>query len=167
MTSPQSASGISPRTSRSTSRRCIDSATSERSSPHVARGSHQGFDAEWRDIGVVTVDGDMINRYELFDEADLDAALARFDELPPRARLTRKRSKSSGRTLRAYFAARDWTAMAEILADEICNDDRRRVVNAGIRRGRDAEIANMRAIAEIGVTNTAPTSLRPVESAWP
>ncbi len=31
-------------------------------------------------------------------------------------------------------------------------DDRRRVVNAGVRRGRDAEIANMRAIADLGVT---------------
>ena len=29
----------------------------------------------------LTVDGDLINRCELFDEADLDAALARFDEL--------------------------------------------------------------------------------------
>ena len=30
---------------------------------------------------LITVDGDLINRCELFDEADLDAALARFDEL--------------------------------------------------------------------------------------
>ena len=29
----------------------------------------------------MTVEGDLINRGELFDEADLDAALARFDEL--------------------------------------------------------------------------------------
>ena len=31
-------------------------------------------------------------------------------------------------------------------------DDRRRVVNAGIRRGRDAEIANLRAAADVGIT---------------
>ena len=30
---------------------------------------------------LLTVDGDLISRCELFDEADLDAALARFDEL--------------------------------------------------------------------------------------
>jgi hypothetical protein len=30
---------------------------------------------------VLTVDGDRINRFEIFDEADADAALARFDEL--------------------------------------------------------------------------------------
>ncbi len=44
--------------------------------------------------------------------------------------------------------------MAEILADDISTDDRRRVVNAGIRRGRDAEIANMRAVADLGATLT-------------
>jgi hypothetical protein len=32
-------------------------------------------------FALYTVDGDLINRCELFDEADLDAALARFDEL--------------------------------------------------------------------------------------
>ncbi len=49
---------------------------------HAANGtSQEGFDAEWREISFSTVDGDLINRCEMFDEADLDAALARFDEL--------------------------------------------------------------------------------------
>ena len=49
---------------------------------YAAHGtSQEGFDAEWRGIGVLTIDGDLINRFELFDEADLDAALARFDQL--------------------------------------------------------------------------------------
>ena len=49
---------------------------------HVAHGtSQEGFDAEWRVINLLTVDGDMLNRCEVFDEADLDAALARFDQL--------------------------------------------------------------------------------------
>jgi hypothetical protein len=43
--------------------------------------SRDGFEAEWREIGLSTVRGDLINRSELFDEADLDAALARFEEL--------------------------------------------------------------------------------------
>ena len=30
---------------------------------------------------LLTFEGDAINRCEIFDEADLDAALARFDEL--------------------------------------------------------------------------------------
>ena len=45
--------------------------------------SPEGFDAEWRMIELLTVEGDRISRCELFDEADLDAALARFDELQP------------------------------------------------------------------------------------
>ena len=47
--------------------------------------------------------------------------------------------------------------MAEMLADDFSSDDRRRVVNAGVRHGRDAAIANMRAIADIGFTNVTST----------
>ena len=53
----------------------------------------------------------------------------------------------------ACFAARDWDAFTEILADDISTDDRRRVVNAGIRHGRDAEIQDLRSAADLGVTN--------------
>ena len=45
---------------------------------HAGHGvSRDGFDAEWRGIDLLTVDGDMVNRCEVFDEADLDAALSR------------------------------------------------------------------------------------------
>ena len=47
--------------------------------------SHEGFDAEWRGINLMTVDGEMLSRAEVFDEDDLDAALAKFDELRSRA----------------------------------------------------------------------------------
>ena len=101
-------------------------------------------------VELVTVEGDLINRCELFDEADLDAALARFDELSrPAPRLENAATRVLER-LEAYFAARDWDAIAEILADDTYADDRRRVVNSGTRHGRDAEIASMRAIAEVG-----------------
>jgi hypothetical protein len=36
-------------------------------------------------VDVFTVEGDLLSRFELFDEADLDAALARFDELDRQA----------------------------------------------------------------------------------
>ena len=42
--------------------------------------SQEGFDAEWRVISLSAVEGDLIKRGELFDEADLDAALVRFDD---------------------------------------------------------------------------------------
>ncbi len=80
---------------------------------HVAKGtSQEGFEAEWREINVLTVEGDLLNRCEIFDEADLDAALARFEELqPPAPRLENAASRVFERFL-AHFAARDWDAMA-------------------------------------------------------
>jgi len=48
----------------------------------AAYGSSQaGFQAEWRMIDLFTVEGDLISRCEIFDESDLDAALARFEQL--------------------------------------------------------------------------------------
>ena len=86
---------------------------------------------------LLTVDGDLINRIELFDETDLDAALARFDELSrPAPRLENAASRVYER-MWTNFAARDWAAMAETLAPDILDDDRRRVVNAGVRHGRE------------------------------
>ena len=61
---------------------------------HTAHGiSQEGFDAEWRMIDLLTVEGDLISRCEIFDEADLDAALARFDELQPAGAATGKRGE--------------------------------------------------------------------------
>ena len=119
---------------------------------HVAQGSsQQGFEAEWREVSLTTLDGDLFNRCELFDEVDLDAALARFDELQPQPRLENAASQVYER-IKAYFAARDWDAIREILADAICTEDRRHVVNAGVRHGRDAVIAEVSSIAAIGAT---------------
>ena len=47
--------------------------------------SKEGFEAEWRDVILLTVDSEQLTRCEIFDEADLDAALARLDELSPPA----------------------------------------------------------------------------------
>jgi hypothetical protein len=49
---------------------------------HVAQTiSDGGLEAEWRMTDVLTVEGNLVARVEMFDDADLDAALARFDEL--------------------------------------------------------------------------------------
>ena len=81
--------------------------------------SREGFDAEWRITSFFIVGGGRVNRYEIFDEADLEAALAGFEELSrPAPRLENAASQAYAR-LHACFAARDWDAMAEILADDI------------------------------------------------
>jgi hypothetical protein len=121
---------------------------------HMAHGTTRaGFDAEWRQMGLMTVEGDLINRIELFDEADIDTALAEFDALSrPALQLQNTASRAYDR-FNAYLAARDWDAMAEMIADDVCHDDRRRVVSSGIQQGRDAQIANLRAVVEVGVKN--------------
>jgi hypothetical protein len=43
--------------------------------------SREGLDAEWRMIDVFFVEDGLISRCEIFDESDLDSALARFEEL--------------------------------------------------------------------------------------
>ena len=113
--------------------------------------SQEGFDAEWRE-STFTVEGDMVNRCEIFDEADLDAAIARFDQLSrPTPRLENTASQANARYV-ACFTARDWDTMASKSGRRHYSDDRRRVAAAGIRQGRDAEIENLRVIAELGVT---------------
>lgn len=115
--------------------------------------SQQGFDAEWRVIGLSTLDGDLISRCELFDDSDLDAALARFDELSrPAASLENAASRMYKR-YSASLAAREWDAMAEMLTDDVSTDDRRHVVSGGVQHGRDAQISDMRDVAAFGVRN--------------
>ncbi|HZU48814.1 MAG TPA: hypothetical protein VFA16_16435, partial [Mycobacterium sp.] len=120
--------------------------------------SQQGFEAEWREIGLVTVDSDRINRIELFDEADLDAALARFEQLSrPAPRLANAASQAYDR-LNSYFA-RDWDAMAKLMADDFSIDDRRRVVGEAVPRDRDGQMANMRAGVDLGFTTLTSTAI--------
>ena len=61
----------------------------------------------------------------------------------------------------SYYETRGWDLMADALAEDL-GDDRRRVVNSGIRHGRDNEIANMKAMAEVGCSNitSAPVAIR-------
>ena len=124
---------------------------------HASHGTSQDdFEAEWRQITLFTVEGDLCNRCEIFDEANLDAALARFEELHPQARRLKNAATGVQRRLESYFAARDWEAMAETLVADISMDDRRRVVGAGRRQGRDAVMAELSALAEMGVTSMTP-----------
>lgn len=127
---------------------------------HVATGTtEQGFEGEWREITLSIVEGDRISRSEMFDEADLDAALARFDELAnPATRLENTASRVEARA-QVLIAAGHWDAMAEVLADDVSIDDRRRVVNAGLRRGRDAVVEDLRVGAEIGLTHITPRAI--------
>ncbi len=109
--------------------------------------SQQGFDTEEQGIGVLKVQGDLINHFELFDDVDLEAALATFDELNrPAPRLENAASRVLQR-FHARFAAQNWAAMADMMADDHYSDDRRRVIGAGIRRGRDSQIEDLQGMS--------------------
>ena len=101
-----------------------------------------------------------------FDIEDIDAALAELDAeharleglSPQTPRLENAASQAIER-YSVHFAARDWDALAKVLADDIAIDDRRRVVNAGTRHGRDAEIVNLRATADAGFTSITSVTI--------
>ena len=86
---------------------------------HTVRGtSQEGFEAEWREINLMTVEGDLFTRSELLNEADLDTAIARFEKLSqPAPRLDNAASQVAAR-FRAHLTAGDWDAMAQMLADD-------------------------------------------------
>ena len=127
---------------------------------HVAKGSsQQGFEGEWREVILSTIEGDRISRSEIFDEADLDAALAKFDELIRQASRSVNKASLVEARCQAYISARNWDALATVMADDISIDDRRRVVNAGLRRGREAVVEDLRVGAEIGLTQIVPTPI--------
>ncbi len=118
---------------------------------HAARGiSRAGFEAEWRDINLLTVDGDLINRSELFDEDDLDTALASFEQLNRPVPQLENAASRAYRRFEAYFASRDWDALVGIAAKDYSVDDRRRTVNAGLRRSAGGDIEDLRAAAGAG-----------------
>src|SRR6185437_3848334 len=58
--------------------------------------------------------------------------------------------------LLAQYLARNWDVVSEMLADDIFNDDHRRVVNAGALHGRDATMASMQATAALGLSAITP-----------
>ncbi|MGB9308385.1 MAG: regulator, partial [Mycobacterium sp.] len=88
--------------------------------------TQEGFEAEWRMIQVLTVEGDLINRCELFDEADVDAALARFDELDRQAPLLENAATRAWSRLADAFNRRDLDGVLAAGGAEAGYEDRRK-----------------------------------------
>jgi hypothetical protein len=86
----------------------------------------------------------------VYEESDVDAALARFEELHPQTRRPQNTASQAYQRSNAYFTAGDWDAMSKAMAQNVIDDDRRHIVNAGVRHGRDAMIANGQAVARVG-----------------
>ena len=104
----------------------------------VATGtSQEGFDAEWRQIDILTVDGDVLSRVEVFDEADIDAALARFDELSrPAPTAGKRREPEPGRnSADAFNATATGPLWPRLTGPDGHLDDRRTWRVRGFRHG--------------------------------
>ena len=126
---------------------------------HVTHGvSREGFAAEWREVDVLMVEGDIVGRCEIYDEKDFDDAVAKFDELSrPTRRLVENPASRVAERYWKYFGARQWDAMAETIANNFVSDDRRRVVGAGSQHGPEAAMEDIRVIADIWLKNVATT----------
>ena len=96
----------------------------------------------------------MLVHCEFFDEVDLDAAIARFDELDRRPPRLANAATEAVERIWALFTVRDWRAIAKLVAEDVMVEDRRRVGNDGTRQGRDAGIEELRTASEIGSTIT-------------
>ncbi|WP_246398912.1 BTAD domain-containing putative transcriptional regulator [Mycobacterium vicinigordonae] len=122
----------------------------------VTGTSQDGFDAELQMVAVFTVEGDLLARAEVFDETDLDAAIARFEELHAQAQQPQTAACRVAERFIARYAVGDWNAMADMLAEDFLNDDRRQLVGSGIRLGRDAHMADVQALTDLCLTNVTP-----------
>ena len=85
------------------------------------------------------LDSDLVSLGEFVEQADREAALARFDGLSrPARRLGNAADRVAERFLRGFVTA-DWGA----ITDGLCHDGRRRTANADLRRGRRVKIASL------------------------
>ena len=99
---------------------------------HAAHGTSQhGFEAEWREIALLAFDGDLVSRCELFDERDLDAALAKFDSSADRHRGWKMQQRGP----RPRPCVRRRTRVGGVGINDGTNavDEDRRRSNAGVR----------------------------------
>ena len=80
--------------------------------------------------------------------AELDAMHARFESASHRPSQLDNAANRARERYQAQMFARDWDTVARMLPDDFISDDRRRLFNGGVERGRDAELANVRFIAE-------------------
>jgi hypothetical protein len=98
----------------------------------VTGTSQEGFDFELREIAIFAFDGDKVCRFEMFDEADLDAALAKFDELDRSAPLLENASTRTWARLVDAYNRRDMSSFLALMTEDTQLDDRRKGLRATI-----------------------------------
>jgi hypothetical protein len=104
----------------------------------VTYGAHgtsgEGFDAEWREITLLTVEGELISRCEIFDAADTDDALARFDELSSQTRQLENSATRTWTQLADAFNRREVDEFQSLITADCHAEDRRKGLRASFER---------------------------------
>ena len=90
--------------------------------------SRESFEAEWRDVVLLTFRDDSMSRCEVFEESDLDTALARFDELNRQVPQLENAATRQNVRLAAAFNRRDLESILGTVAADAQYDDRRKVL---------------------------------------
>ena len=111
--------------------------------------SREGLAVENLNLHVGIFSEGVLTRLEIFGEADLDAALARFEALrrtPTRLENLATRAQDQKRTL---FMDRDWSALGRLIAVDYTFEDRRPGVGHSFV-GREPAITNLRSVADVG-----------------
>jgi hypothetical protein len=101
--------------------------------------SQDGFYAEWREVDLLTLEGNMLSRCEIFDETDRDVALAKFDELNrPARQLENAATRAWARAIDAFNRRDVNDYLALVTANGQLEDRRKglRVVMTGSERQR-------------------------------
>ena len=126
---------------------------------HLNRGSNvDGGLIETTLHTVAVVRDGRIVHWEQFPIEDLEAALRRFDELASPAAADKGNAASRlALSLPGLFQQQDWAAFADLLAETLVRDDRRRGLRSEL--GREAFIESSKQVAEVGLTEMVTTPL--------
>lgn len=111
-----------------------------------------GSDLDVSYLGLVEIDAVSLTRMELFGVEDLNAALARFDELSSDKAVVTIDNEAARvfRRFGAAFEAREWETFGALIDEDAVFDDRRLLV-ADPSRGREAIIEHTKTVADSGV----------------
>ena len=107
---------------------------------------------------LATVEGDLINRSERFDEADIDAALARFDELSRPPAIRKRGDPRPGRLLAVHSTAATGTRWLDWPPTDSIRRPPKGPAHQGIRHGMSGD-RDFRAPHELAVRD-GPVAIR-------
>ena len=123
-----------------------------------------GVETEASAVMVSVHHAGLIVRHEAFDEADEDAALARFEELTAEGSADSSSPLLENQATRLlgtwvdYLLADDWAALSEIVAPNAVGDDRRPVIGHHLE-GLDLVLQEQKSVRRVGVTEIQVTPI--------